>query len=509
MMGCVGRRGLQAALVAALVLPWALTGPALAEPSPNKPETSQPRTARGDTTSFWLSGEASADSMDIFWNNLQREWMNQVPESISGFGLDKFQVDSLQAIGAIKLEELVAGTLWRSTLQLLVLPNYNRVQGAVSRVGWSLRNVGPNRPVFQSRAGYAFANQRPVFDARLEIPLIRRQWHLSKNRGLGKQYKLLSLTLSGGKDVTLFAGDDRRMTRAVTALIYGADPNHYYEERQARARLTARLTRQASWWTEAGYSQHRPLEQETDWNIFGRDLSPNGNRRAEGMDVRRFATGGDWRIGPLALEGKISWLRAENSEFVDYLGSPNGHADFRRITVSAEVDQLDPLGNQWVLRGHHRCIDRPAPTQWRNRLGGYNTEQGMLRGYNVAELSGEIAHQASLDLRLNFDLLQTLRIPVVKGMGWQPIVFVDWGKTRNQDGDVEIGSSVLPVGVDPVALALGEGEQGWRADVGFGFGRRFDLPGLGAFNKMRFYVAKPVGNGQGDGDWRILFGFER
>ena len=94
-------------------------------------------------------------------------------------------------------------------------------------------------------------------------------------------------------------------------------------------------------------------------------------------------------------------------------------------------------------------------------------------------------------------------------MGWQPIVFVDWGKTRNQDGGEGSGSVIIPTAVDPVALSLGEGEQDWRADVGFGFGRRYDLPGLGAFNKMRLFLAKPVGNGQGGRDWRVLFAFER
>ena len=459
-------------------------------------EPIKPRVARGDTSSFWLSNEASADSMNAFWNSLQREWLDQVPESIVEFGLEEFKIDSLQAIGTVKLEELLAGTLWRSKLQLLVLPEFNRVQGPVTRLGWSLRNVGPNRPVFRIRGGYAFANQRPVLDARLDVPLVRRKWRLSKGRGLGSEYQLLSMQLSGGKDVTRFAGDDRRFTRAFTAFGYGADPNHYYEERQIRGRLTAQLAREASWWAEAGYSEHRSLDQETDWNLFGRDLSPDGNRRAQDLDVRRFASGGDFRWGPLTLEGEMAWLRAAKT-------------DFRRVAVAAKVDQLDRLGNQWVLQGHHRWIDRSAPVQWRSWLGGYNADQGMLRGYGPAELSGEISHQASLDLRLNFDLLRTLRVPVIKEMGWQPIVFADWGKTKNQGA----GPGNFPAGwstaVDPVAVALGEGEQGWRADVGFGFGRRYDLPGLWDFNKMRFFVAKPVGNGQGDRDWRVLFAFER
>ena len=464
------------------------------------------RIARGDTSSFWLSSEASSDSLDTYWKMLQQEWLDLVPDSINDFGLDEFQIDSLQAIGAIKLEEMVAGTLWRSQFDFWVPQDFNRAQGVVTRLGWSLQNVGLNRPKFQIRGGYAFGNQRPVMDAELELPLIRRRWNLSNDRGLGREYQLLALRLSGSKDVARFAGDDRRHTRTFTALVYGADPNHYYEERRIQGRLTAQLWRRADWWIEAGYSQHRSLERKADWNIFGHDLSPDGNRRADEMDVRRFATGADWEIGPLAVTGEVAWLRAGNSRFVDEVdaaaGRTRGHADFRRASVTAVIDQLDPLGNQWVLQGRHRCVDRPAPVQWRNWLGGYNAERGMLRGYDNAELSGEIAQQASLDLRFNFDPFRKLRVPVLKNMGWQPIVFADWGKTKNQSGS-------RPMTVDPVALLLGEGEQDWRADVGFGFGRRYDLPGFGLFNKMRLYAAKPVGNGQGDRDWQVLFAFEQ
>ena len=482
---------MQRMVCAGLVLGLALSaGAAFGQDTAREPVTEQ-SVARGDTASFWVGGEATADSLDVFWSNLQQEWLDLVPENISGFGLEEFKVDSLQSIGSIKLEELVAGTLWRGRSHRLVLPDFNRVQGPVVRLGWSLRNLGPNRPFFRINGGYAFANQRPVVDGRLELPLVRRRWRLSSGQGLGREYQLLSLRLTGSKDVARFAGDDRRVTRSFTSLVYGADPNHYFEERQVGGRLTARVARQARWWVGAGYSQQRALDQETDWNLIGRDLSPQGNRRADGLDVRRFATGADWTVGSLWVRGEMAWLRASNT-------------DFRRVAVSAKVDRLDGLGNQWELRGQHRWIDRAAPIQWRSWLGGYNAGQGMLRGYESGELSGEIAHQASLDIRFNFDPLRILRIPVLKGMGWQPILFADWGKTRNQ-GEGGAGGSAA---VDPTALILGEGEQDWRADVGFGFGRRYDLPGFGAFNKMRLYIAKPVGNGQGDRNWTVLFAFE-
>ena len=41
--------------------------------------------------------------------------------------------------------------------------------------------------------------------------------------------------------------------------------------------------------------------------------------------------------------------------------------------------------------------------------------------------------------------------------------------------------------------------------LGFGFA----VHGLQPVSKMRIYAAKPVGNGCGDRDWRVLFAFER
>lgn len=466
-------------------------------------------TARGDTSSFWLSEEASADSLDAFWSNLQQEWRADLPENMVDFGLEEFQVDSLLAIGEIKLQQLVAGTLWRSNFELIRLPEFNRVQGPVGRVAWSLAKVGPNRPVFRIQGGYAFANQRPVAEAALDLPLKRRRWELDNGRGQGREYQLLALRLTARKDVVRFAGDDRRATRTLSALIYGADPNHYFEERRADARLTARLTRGTSAWLSAGYSQERRLSQEMDWNLLGRDLSPDGNRMADGLNAKRLTGGTEGTFGPLSLQAETAWWRAEDSDFMDRLSGigtdlpGQGGADYLRLSVAAELDYLDGLGNQWLLRGSHRRQDKPAPRQWRYWLGDFNENQGMLRGYQAGELSGEIASSASVDLRLNFDLWRTLHVPLLGRLNMQPILFGDWGHTRNRNWMGKTYDDVASA--DPLAADLGDGAQGWRADAGFGFA----VPGLAPVSHMRIYAARAVGQGSGDADWRVLFAFER
>lgn len=492
------RRAALLPLLAALFV--LLAGPAGAQ---DRRATDSARTARGDTSSFWMSDEASADSLDAFWDRLQTEWQADLPDSLREFGITDFRVDSLQAIGAVKLQEMVAGTLWRSDLSWLQLPDYNRVQGPVVRMAWRLENVGLNRPVFRIQSGFGFGNLRPVGEASLHLPLLKRRWRLGGGRGTGDEYQLLAVDLFGRKQARRFAGDDRHAARVISAVLYGADPNHYYERRDVEARLTARLTRRASVWAGAVYGQERAQDQQMDWNLLNRDLSPDGNRRADGLTARTFAVGGDWRWGPLRLAGGLDWLRLSESAFSDRLGAGSGRVHLRRLQLRVDGEQLDFLGNRWFVRGRHLWHDNPAPLQMRGWLGDYNDRNGMLRGFEAGELSGDIASAASVDLRLNFDLWRTLRVPVLGRLGMQPILFADWGKTKNQDGPGS--SSLVGVAPDPVAALLGEGGQDWRADVGFGFA----VPALEPVGKIRIYAARPVGQGAGERDWRVLVAVER
>ena len=138
------------------------------------------------------------------------------------------------------------------------------------------------------------------------------------------------------------------------------------------------------------------------------------------------------------------------------------------------------------------CIrDRAGPTQWKTWLG----DHGTLRGHNAAELTGDGGAWASLDFRPNWDLFHAIRFPVLKKWGLQPHLFGDWGRTWDNSG---------PDGMRP-----GEGERGNRANLGFGFGRNFDLPGLGEFKNLRLHAAHPVGEGSDGKGWRVLLAFEK
>jgi hypothetical protein len=88
-------------------------------------------------------------------------------------------------------------------------------------------------------------------------------------------------------------------------------------------------------------------------------------------------------------------------------------------------------------------------------------------------------------------------VPVLKNWMLQPIGFLDWGKTWDV-GDNAIGLE------DPT-----QGVRAWRMNIGFGFGKRFDVPGLGKFPNVRVYAAHPVGEGSDGNGWRVLLGFEK
>jgi hypothetical protein len=328
-----------------------------------------------------------------------------------------------------------------------------------------------------------------VFSGELDVPLVRARWKLAKetadgHKYRGAQYQLLSLQLNGRKDGALFAGDHRRHTRSVSAGLYGSDPNHYYEERGFDGRLTLRLSRGLSLRGGGGIAEHRPWAQETAWNLLGRQLRPDGNLAATALDDRFWTTGASWQRGVASLDADVTWHEPGAA------GSGGGETARREWSVRGELDLLDNLGNRWLLRGSHRAFDGPVPVQWKTWLGDYGT----LRGYGAGELTGDNGAHASLDARFGFDLWRTLRVPLLRDFGLQPIGFADWGKTWDAPGGV---------------AGPGEGARDWRLDVGFGFGKRFDVPGLGEFRNVRVYAARPVGEGSDGEGWRFLLGFEK
>jgi hypothetical protein len=437
---------------------------------------------------FWLSEEANADTLAAYWRSIGEQWDQEISPEAAPVDLTPTRIDSLTDLGTTTMRDLREGGLWQVAPRLVKAPSYNRTQGYVARVGLAVEKLGPENPRLDLTVGYAFANKRPVFAAELELPLARARWKLADPTSdgrefLGARYQRLTLQLNGRKDAGLFAGDGRRHTRSASAFFYGSDPNQYFEERSVDGELRWRLSRGLVLRAGGGLSEHRAWAQKTSWNVLGRRLRPDGNRAADNLDDRFARAGAAWRWGALQLDGDVIWHEVEAAG-----GSES--TSLREIHVAGELDLLDRFGNQWLLRGTHRAFDQTAPVQWKTWLG----DHGTLRGYRAGELTGDAGTHASLDARFDVDLFRAARVPLLKKWGLQPIGFVDWGQTWDT-GDGLAGPD--------------EGARDWRMDVGFGFGKRFDVPGLGEFRNVRLYAAHPVAEGSDGHGWRVLLGFER
>lgn len=455
------------------------------------PEDTAPGTGESGVTAeeiasgFWLTEEASNDSLATYWNEMGDQWEAELSPQTIPITLSFDRADSLSEVGTTRLQDLRDGNLWRVKPEYVKTPGYNRVQGVVASVGLTIEKQGPANPSLQLAAGYAFANKRPVFDGALNVPLLRSRWSLNNaptdgRAYLGATYEVLALHFAGRKGSGLFGGDSRRHTRSATAFFYGSDPNHYFEERGLNGHLTWRLSKDLVVYAGGGYVQHRPWSTESGWNLLGRSLRPQENMAALHLDDSYGEAGADWSWRALELAGRVTWH--------DLGDAPN--ASPLEFNISGELDLLGLFGNQWLLKASHRSFDNTAPLQWKSWMGDY----GPLRGYNAGELTGDAGIHGSLDTRFGLDLFQMARVPLLKNWRLQPIGFVDWGKTW------DTGSGP----VDPA-----EGARGWRMDVGFGFGKRFDLPGLGEFKNIRLYAAHPVGDGSDGHGWRFLLGFEK
>jgi hypothetical protein len=412
---------------------------------------------------FWLTPEASADSLDTFWGGIATGWEEDLTPELEPITLTPLEIDSLRTFGDEELTELRKAN-WKAELRLLQVPEYNRVQGLTLYAGGRFARPGPHRPRLDARGGYGFSNERWLFDAEFDLPLVVDRSPRPSDRG---------------------------------GLSEGSDPR--------RRRLGLTVTGTKHWLGGAfilraggGWYEQRRLEQTTSWNLLGRQLRPDGNLEADALNERRLWGGLVWGSGPLSLDGTASWRRATDASFLatDFL---KGGGDFLQLEGGGRVDLLDGLGNQWVLKGRVRDLSRAGstdigqagPTQWKTWLG----DHGTLRGHRAGELTGDGGAWASLDVRPNWDLFHAIRFPVLKKWGLQPHVFGDWGRTWDNPG---------PDGMRP-----GEGERGSRANLGFGFGRNFDLPGLGEFKNLRLHAAHPVGEGSDGKGWRVLLAFEK
>ncbi|MBU0741559.1 ShlB/FhaC/HecB family hemolysin secretion/activation protein, partial [bacterium] len=260
----------------------------------------------------------------------------------------------------------------------------------------------------------------------------------------------------------------------------------YYELEHWRAGLRITPRPQLSLLLGGGGGRHRPLGVATDWSLFGDRAAVDGNLAVEGLSRRTLYAGLQVSWRGLWLQGLQQWHRVSDSPLPDVASAPDGTAWYRHLVLKAAWRQRDPWGDAWVLRGNWHSIDRQAPLEWKTYLG----DHGTLRGYEALELVGDGGGWASLDVRWNLDPFGSLRVPLLKSLGLQPITFADWGRVFRRDG---------PLDDYP-------GGRGWRADVGVGLGKYLGLGGK--LRNVRLFAAKPVGEGARGWPWMYTLALE-
>jgi hemolysin activation/secretion protein len=185
------------------------------------------------------------------------------------------------------------------------------------------------------------------------------------------------------------------------------------------------------------------------------------------------------------LWSELQWHRIFGGGYLDAWPEQADRLDLRRLRAGLDGRLIDRWGNEYLLRGRWVSCDRQAPLEWKSYLGDYAT----LRGFPAGEIAGDQAGWASLDVRWGVDLFGLLHVPLLGGLGLQPIAFVDYGRALQLDGPLD----------QPW-------RDGWRADAGFGFGKLVGVPGR--MGHLRLYLARPIGEGMGGRDWRVLLAFE-
>jgi len=478
------------ALVTAVGLVLLATGSVAADPTSVDSTSGGSASADPDTLALWITPEAAADSLDAFWTDVDDAWLLPVDATLTDFGLDGAALDSLAIVGHEKLADMMAGRAWRFSLNKLHSAGFNRVQGPYLGMGARLQQLQQYGTDLRLSGGYGFSSKRPYYEARTRLTLLKAQRRLKYESGRGRPWPLLSLHLDGGKRVRTFGGE-ATLPGGFVGLVSGQGPYHYFEDRGGGMQVHLRPKPQLRLSGGFLYAQQRPLRMGTDWNLLGQSLDPADNLQIPALNTFAYTTNLFWSWRGLSGSGSLQWHELSNSPLLVGYGDPAdpgahpGYLDMRRLELSVEADLLEAHGNRVLLRGNWLSHDRQAPLHWKAFLGGYKT----LRGYPEMTLAGDRAAWASLDVRLGFDLLKATRLPLLKSLGLQPIVFTDWGRTWTVDGP-----------------AAAFGAEGWRANAGFGFGKMLLAPGIRG--NLRVYAAHQVFDGMGDEPWRFVIALE-
>jgi len=431
-----------------------------------------------------MSEEAAADSVRGYWRGLDADWLAPASPELFDFGLGRTEVDSLSRVGDKKVGDLLAGRLWRFSFNPIGRLSFNRVEGFRPGATVTLRRLGPARPRLTLGAGYGIASREAVCDGGLTWPLFTTRRTGRSGERVGRPRSLLALSLAGGRWVQPFSGDGRWESN-LAGFFSGFDPNHYYELRGGRVSLSYYPWRRVMLRGSAYHQIHRPLPVATTWNLFGnRHLVPDNLQVCPLTTTAWSATASlSWKRWRLWSE--VHWHRVVDSPWLDlYLERPD-RADFRRVRLFLDGTLIDRHGDEFILKGRWVGMDRQAPLQWKSFLGDYGT----LRGYQARVLAGDEAGWGSLDIRWGFDLFHALRVPLLGKLRLQPITFLD------------IGTATALAGLEDPRW-----EDGWRANVGFGFGKLIGVPGFEG--NVRLYIAHPVFNGHEREPWRFVLALE-
>ncbi len=409
---------------------------------------------------FWLDPAAARDSLSVFWRGVDESLMmaggldlEDGPVAVSGDSLVEWADGELRELG-------LRGRRWQLRVPLRS-PRFNRVQGLT--------------PVIKVELGRE-AMARPMVTATVGLGLADGRW-LGEVAGGGDFWDHRARWSSGIHSLApSFGLASAQRWRDGAALTYGHDPRHYYAEREVSASLAFKVG--GRFWVKGVVAKFEqwPLSQGTDWNLTGSQLSPAGNLAADRAKGGKFTLKLGGKKGHWRYEGGVTKLAGLGSD----------HRGPLQLGFKVRWRGMDSQGTAWFVTMQGRRWTRTAPLQDQIWLG----DTGSLSGWSAGVLRGNSGCWGSVGADGSGDLLRSLRLPVLKELGLQPV------------GLLEVGLTTGPRVWDGRKVAANTG--GPLGSVGVGFQRHLGLPWLGSWQKLRLLAAWPVGPGASEGGMRFI-----
>jgi len=421
---------------------------------------------------IWVSDQAAADSLASYWSHLSDgDWYDPLTPLDLGVGLTAARYDSLIAAGDIVLAGMLRGRPWRIDLSPVDEFRYNRTEGPTLGASVEVSRPGARQPSWTTRLAYAFARKKPTASTKLTVPVMVARPRDAQGLLSRTPWTRITLEADAGRTIIGFAGESVILP-TLQSLLIGEDPTHYHERTWGRVGLRTRPTPWLSLWTGASRGRDHSLDVATRWSVFGDESDVSDNLQVREQSTTDLETGLSLRRHGLRFDTDLTVSRVEGRWA-------------RRFEARGRLVRHDFLRNEWAFRGFWSSVDRRAPLQWKTWLGG----EGSLRGFEAAELVGDFGGLAVLQVNWNVDPLRTLRVPMLKDWALQPLTFVEYGRAGNSTGDAE--------------LDTGFGDQGWRADAGFGVRRVMGFGEDGPAH-LSLTASRPIGQNMSGSGWRML-----